>query len=432
MKTDFTYPKVLILSRGFRAGDAITTLNLFSKWPKEKLFGASLAESEYAENLQDFYFIGDKEINYKFLYSLIFTPSRTHIGYKEKPSVYDSGARKSLIRKIYEKVWRPAMLWLDLYEERRDIEISEDLRNWIDDINPDMIYTSVGDRTMAKLLKKIKALYPHIKIIVHCYDEWLSPSYRIWAQKRHYKKSEQIFREILSLSDIRFTATQKMATDYAEKYHLDFTCFTNPVRLVMSENCEKKKSVVPNIVFIGKVGWHNSKAIDSLILAVRELNSEGIKLTVDIFTDTPPDKIRYFLKNEDNNVVFHKPIPNKDIPDLLSMAHLLYLPISIDEKTKLFTKYSMSTKMGEYLGSGTPFIYVGPEGIAMTDFLEDNHYPFVIKTNDIGLLKKHIIKGLKEDHSDMLNRCRQLAEEFFDLGKVSISFVETILNSLRK
>lgn len=432
MKDKGNYPKVLVLSRAFRAGDAVTATNLFSQWPKEKLFGASLAESDYAENFRDFYFIGDKEVSYKPPYSLIFTPSRTHIGYMKKSTASVQNPRKSFIRKMYERIWRPAMLWLDLYEDRMDIEISKDFRKWIEYVNPDVIYTSVGDRPMAKFLKKLKALYPNKKIIIHCYDEWLSPSYRIYSQKRHYKKSELLFREILSISDIRFTATQKMADDYEEKYHLNFNWFTNPVRLAACGSVERKKSIIPNIVFIGKIGWHNSTAIDALIFAVKELNSEGMEIIVEIFTDTNPNQIKYFLKNNDSHVVFHKPIPNTDVPELLCSAHLLYLPISIDEKTKSFTKYSMSTKMGEYLGSGTPFIYFGPEGIAMTDFLKINNYPLVITTNDVAILKNYIVKGLKENYSAMLVKTRKLAEEYFDYEKVSASFAETILTSLEK
>ena len=44
----------------------------------------------------------------------------------------------------------------------------------------------------------------------------------------------------------------------------------------------------------------------------------------------------------------------------MTRADLLYLPLPFGEEFEKFTRYSLSTKMVAYLGSGVPILYHGP------------------------------------------------------------------------
>lgn len=416
---------VLILSRGFRAGDAITTINLFSQWPKERLFCASPVESEYSERVGEFYFLGDKEVSYSFPFNHLGRPAPSHIGSNCGKSVRSVSPRSSF-KRLYEKFGRPLLQYLDRYESRLSLTVSDDFARWIEHISPDVIYTSIGDIAMARFILKLHGLYPQIKILVHGFDDWLSPTYRIINGRRHRRRAESLFREILDIASGYFTSSEKMAGEYSRLYGHDFKCFPNPVRIVANEGTITKNKVA-NVVFTGKVGWHNDTALRQMIDVVNRLNIDGDEtVRFDIYTDTEPDQIALFLGEIPATTVIHPPVPNSEIPAILASAHVLYLPISIDSQTRKFTRYSMSTKMGEYLSSGTPMIYYGPKGIAMTEFLQRHDCADVITENDPMLLNAAVILAIDFPDSKKLLQAKDLADRYFNIDKVSAGFCNSI------
>ena len=59
-------PKILIISEFFEAGDAITTLSLFSKWDKTNIFCASRELNNHSNKFGSTYTLGHNEIKYVF------------------------------------------------------------------------------------------------------------------------------------------------------------------------------------------------------------------------------------------------------------------------------------------------------------------------------------------------------------------------------
>lgn len=417
---------ILIISRGFKSGDAITTLNLFSQWPKEHLYCASLIESEYARGVADFYYLGAREVKYSFPYNLLFRPCPSHRGVASRAVKHKKG---SIIRSIYQKLLRPVMQWLDIYETRLSINISKEFEDWIKDVKPDAIYTSLGDIPTSKFVLEIHKKFPDLKIIVHGFDDWLSPSYRIINETIHRKKAEKLLKDVLYVSSGFFSSSEKMAFEYKSRYGQEFTFFTNPANIIKSD-LKKSKGSTPNIVFTGKVAWHNYSALRDMINALNTINETDIKLIFDIYTDTQEDQIVQFLGSVPEFVKIHPPVPNSEIPPILSSASIVFLPISIDDHTKKFTRYSMSTKMGEYLASGTPMIYYGPKGIAMTEFVEERNCSINVTDRERKQLLKALNKCLTGDNVAMLQNAKFIAEKYFKKEVVGKQFKEKILEIL--
>lgn len=415
---------ILILSRAFRAGDAITTINLFAKWPKEHLFCASPVESEYATNLGGFYLLGDKEITYRFPFNKISRPTPSRIGVNKNITAVKVST-KSLISKIYENFGRPLLQRMDLYETRLRFNISPEFEEWIKRIKPSAIYTSVGDSAMALFVLEIHERFPNIKIIIHGFDDWFSPSYKILNESRHRIKAETLFKRVLDIASGFFTSSEKMAKEYSIKYNRNFICFPNPVKIVNTTN-DTSQCKYPNVVFTGKVGWHNSMALRDMVMAIEQMNKNGKVLYFDIYTDTKSEEIANSLGKLPQSVRIHKPVPNNEIPPILAAASVVYLPISIDSQTAKFTRYSMSTKMGEYLVSGSPMIYYGPEGIAMTEFLLDKNCSELVTSRGTDVLVQALNRAIYQVNEEMLQRAKIIADQFFNLDNVSKRFKDKV------
>lgn len=421
---------ILIISRGFRAGDAITTLNLFSQWPNENLFCASPVESEYVNNFQDYYHLGNREIEYSFPFNHISKPSKSYSGHCERDQNITLN-KKSFKKHIYERWIRPAIQWFGLYDHRFKINISDEFANWVEKIKPVAIYSSIGDLATADFLVKLHHRFPDIKFCVHGFDDWMSPSYKICNERLYRSKAERLFRKILSFSSARFTSSEKMAKDYRIRYNYEFKCFPNPVD-ISSFSLDVRKNVITNIIFMGKVGWHNANAIKIMGQAIDQINQNGTKLQFDIYSQTELNQIEQFVGQMPKSTVVHKSVPNSEIPNILLSAHILYLPISTDSKTAKFTRYSMSTKMGEYLSSGVPVIYIGPKHIAMTDFFVENECAYVITSNSIDNIKNTILNCLKLDNSQLVERGKMIAHEHFNKELENRRFAEELAHIIEQ
>lgn len=423
------FPKILILSRGFRAGDAITILNLFSQFPKEQLFCASLLESEFISYFNEYYVFGSDEVKFHFPFTYLAHKSKSHVA-SANIMVSDVGSSgESLIHKVYKRTVLPLLQRLDMYETRYSMNLSNLFLDWLHKISPDIIYTSIGDIPTARLVLSICMQFPDIKIVVHCFDDWLNPTYKIWNVQKHYLFAEKLLMQILDSATLRFASSEKMAIEYKERYGYDFRCFTNPVKIHTSLT-DIKKSETPNILFAGKVGWHNNTAIRDMMKAVEHLNRIGIVLRFDLYTDCSPEQIAFFLGNVPETTILHKPVLNSRILEILSASHILFLPISITAHTERFTRYSMSTKMGEYIASGIPVLYCGPSTIAMTEFLKSNKCAVVIEECGPQALWEGIMKCLKKDEEivKMTQIGLKLAHLYFDIDIVSEKFAKALLD----
>lgn len=216
-----------------------------------------------------------------------------------------------------------------------------------------------------------------------------------------------------------------MADEYTQRYGKEFFCFPNPVRIQPLQKTISKSSI-PNVVFTGKIGWHNGVAIKEMMVAVERINSTGQEIRFDIYTDTPKSQIEYFVGKIPAFTVVHEPVPNSEVPAILATAHILYLPISTDKQTAKFTKYSMSTKMGEYLSAGVPTIYCGPKGIAMTEFLKQKKCAIVISECTADLLVPAVCNCIGGDNQEMLARGMDIAHNYFNIDYVADKFAKNI------
>lgn len=419
--------RVLILSRSFRAGDAITTLNLFSQWPKSNLFCASMVETEFTSNFNEYYVFGADEVQFRFPFTNFVHIGKSHIATNKFVELISNDQKRTLKKIVYGHLLLPIFQRIDLYETRYQMLLSDKFINWIVKISPDIIYTSIGDIPMANFILEVYKRFPNVKIAIHGFDDWLSPTYKIFNESKHRQQAEVIFKRILDIAAYRFTSSEKMALEYKNRYGYVFRCFPNPVKLD-AYYLTVKKTLIPNIVFVGKIGWHNNLSIKNLVKVVDHLNQEGTRIQFDIYTDITPEQIHYFLGSIADSTVIHKPVANIQIPSILAAAHVLFLPISISDSTEKYTRYSMSTKMGEYLSSGVPIIYCGPPSIAMTEFLKSKNCAIVVEGPGEQYVKKALVKVLtdSEEVRMMCVRGIELAKSYFNIEIVSQDFAKEL------
>ena len=113
------------------------------------------------------------------------------------------------------------------------------------------------------------------------------------------------------------------------------------------------------------------------------------------------------------HVVQFTPDP-RDAEKDMAQADLLYLPMPFEKHLKNFGKFSMSTKMVSYLGSGLPIFYHGPAEAAAADLLTRHKAAAVCTELAPKKIAEELLRGVREREM-IVNGALALAKDQFML-----------------
>jgi glycosyltransferase involved in cell wall biosynthesis len=103
-------------------------------------------------------------------------------------------------------------------------------------------------------------------------------------------------------------------------------------------------------------------------------------------------------------------------------ADLLYMPIPFGEAYEKFARYSLSTKMVTYAGSGVPILYHGPEASAACELLSKNNAAFLLNTLEPEEIAGRLAGLTAEKRTEVARNALTLAQREFMLVDQSRKF----------
>jgi hypothetical protein len=114
----------------------------------------------------------------------------------------------------------------------------------------------------------------------------------------------------------------------------------------------------------------------------------------------------------------------------MQQADLLYMPIPFGEEHANFARYSLSTKMITYAGSGVPILYHGPTTSAAYDLLNQHRAAVSITTLDPEEIARAFVTMSVRQRTDAAANALVLAEREFMLDDQAQKFWGTIASCL--
>lgn len=420
--------KVLIIGHSFQeTGIGITLQNLFSKFPKDTLYCASSTFSKNDAVFKEFYLLGNKEIKISFPFNLFEKVHNSCILNKtNNVSEINKSKKTSFKRNLYMGFVRPIITFLKIYNYRSSFVVSNELMQWIRSIQPDIIYSALGSLSITQFIQGIHEKYPQAKLAIHMMDDWLSTQSEQTLFSTHYQKQlHQSFNALIHKSSIRIAISEKMAEEYKNQYGFSFSVFHNPVNvdqyLQLSKDLGEEK--IKKIVYIGKINKDNYDVINDIILAVNQINSAKDRLSFHVYTPANPIYLKQHLKKS-SSLIVHLPISHNKIPSVLANGDLLILPLSFREKSKKYTRFSISTKLTEYMASKTPILVYAPKDIALSEYVIKHKVAVCLTKRNIDLLSTYIDALLTDDAKikEITENAFRIVSEKHSLQVVSSSF----------
>lgn len=260
--------------------------------------------------------------------------------------------------------------------------ISRKQHKLIKEFNPDVIYTTAANLAVMKIVNKLSKKYK-IHIIPHFMDNWQEALE--WSNnpflKKYKRKIDINVAKMYKHSKYAFGISSRMAKVYEERWGIPHSYLMNAVDLEKF-HCEGK--LISNKVSMLYAGglhlnrWKSLLEICKLFPIIEQ--KTGKKYFLDVFC---PEKDQIYSSFFDERyVLFHKPVPHDDIKKLFEKSDIL---LHIETEMLLndkYAKYSLTTKLPEYLSSGRRFFYYGPEQLFLTQYLIDSELCLVCYSHD--------------------------------------------------
>ncbi len=424
------FPKVLILNQPFNSisGGGITLSNLFKGWPKDKLavscLGNLITEQTQLDACDHYYQLGHKEHIWRFPLSLLkrkYPSGKVKISKKEKKikPIKKSALRENLLKGYIN----PFLKWLGVLNWASTLQLSPELRLWLDEFNPDVIYAQ-AQRREAVIFCRLVQEYLKKPMVFHMMDDWLEvlPGEGILGNYWHRKIGDE-FSEMLAQSARHFSISEPMGKAYQERYGFQFSTFHNPIELSFWNKSQRKAYDFGDkiqILYAGRMGLGIQSSLETMAKCLEDLNKTGgkpIELVLQVGKKPSWADAYSCIKHRGF-------VPYEELPDRFSGADLLFLPYDFTPSATAFIKYSMPTKASEYMISGTPILIFAPEDTALVRYAKDYKWAKVVTKNKVGELKAALIELIdsKEVRSTVASQAIEIAEQRHDALRVREAF----------
>jgi len=343
----------------------------------------------------------------KFIKALKTIEKNKHLN-KSKPSNKSNLENSTVIRLTNTGVrcsqlmsWKPFVF---------HIHIKKKLLDTVKSFGPTVIYTQGYSYDM---LKYVNLLSEKIScpVVIHTLDDWMETQYKKGLLSAiPFSRFTTLFKKILNNGQIHMVANPDlknyMIKKYGGNYKFVMNCCEYPKVL---EDRTKNISKVLKITYTGGLMLERHETLNQIAKCVNTINSNGKIFELHIYA---PDSHTEGYKNiMEESIIFHKNVNHNEVNSILNSSDILIHAESFNPNIAAFTRYSLSTKIPEYLAAGRPLVYLGPFNIGVGKFLKDNKIG--IYTNNLVELKEKLLLLYQKD-----DYYREVAEEGYKKGRI--------------
>lgn len=329
--------------------------------------------------------------------------------------IYKSGRKiKSLMYFLRNLIWR-----LNTWNSRK-------LNDWIDEFNPEVIFLVAGDYTFSIELALKICKKRNIPLVVFFGDDYyfLEERKKSILNKWNYYSFKKSFNELFSYLKAYICASDKMLDLYTDKFFKEgYAIMTPTIVNNESESCMNNNI---KISYMGNLGYERWKPLIEIGKCLKEIN-----LQIDIYSHEKRGDVLSELSTE-NGIKFHGAVSSREVKSIIESSTIIVHVESIKEEIKNKTRYSMSTKIAESLGSGVCLFAYGPEDVSSIEYLIENNAACVVTRKEDLKSKLYAILENKELRKKHINNAYKLASSRHDFNKNTHIFYKIIAESLNK
>ena len=365
---DYSDKRLLIISNNvlsYTQDNGKTILSFFDSVPKECVRQLYFSGENPGVSGYKYFQISDNDI-----IKGVFSRKRRGRAYDEVNSDVEvssfahNQARKktALMRLIRECLWYKK--W-----------ISDQLINWLDEYKPTAIFFVAGDSLFAyQITEFIRNRYKS-SLSVFITDDYVMPrTNESFLSRYRRKKVLESMKKCVTDADQFFTVSEPMRQAYLKLFNKDSHKIVNMTEsMKLNGNDESKENDKITLIYAGGLYYGREDVLGSIGKVISQYNSAGPskKAFLKIYTNQTPDQALLDKINIPDASSFCGSLDRSQLAVELNNSDILVFVESSDPLQKEKTRFSLSTKVTEYLSLGKPIFAVGPSDIGSMDYLFD-------------------------------------------------------------
>lgn len=249
---------------------------------------------------------------------------------------------------------------------------SSKLLKWLDSINPDAILFVAGDSIFAyDICSFIQKRYSS-RLTVYVTDDYvMSRKQESLIEKKRRKIIKGRMDYVLNRSKCFYTISKPMQTTYKELFNKDSYLAVNMASDLRDESIKKTEDEII-LLYAGSFYYGRAQVLGKLALSIRNYNEkhESKAKLLMYCNREPSDEIKKVICVSGASE-YRGSLDSEQLKVNLNMADILVFVESFDPEQVEKVKFSLSTKIPEYMSVGKPIIAIGPPGIGSMDYLKD-------------------------------------------------------------
>lgn len=248
---------------------------------------------------------------------------------------------------------------------------SKELKAFLDDFKPEVLVCPIESYIHFNSINEYIIRRCNPKVIGFLWDDnftYKQEPFNFWHQLHRVWLRKSVHRIAEKCCEI-FCLSPKMKEECDKEFGVDSLLLTKPIfnqgMFKPYEICKPVKMLYTGNLFVGR-----DKTIKMIADALREINKDGVKVVLDIYTKseiTPNTRKRIEI---DGICCIHRSIPQNEVFKLQEEADILLFAESLERKKNQGARLSFSTKITDYFRAGRCIWAVGSPTLGPIDYLQ--------------------------------------------------------------
>jgi glycosyltransferase involved in cell wall biosynthesis len=371
---------------GYPSGFGETLYNLFSGFPSEKLWSAHPAHAKPAEEKR----LG-QSIELPSPSRPRWLPSRISLAYYPLLKMQQFRASRDAVRQLAQVVQKHS------------------IRN--------LLVIPVSPWIMSAALALHKQ-YSKLNLVFFVMDDW--QGHHECHQLPYTRRRQRLLSELIQRANVRYAISREMAAHYEESFGKSWTVIHNGVRndsLPETNGSSKPRQVL----LAGDVNVFRFDAVMAFAEAVErhnQRNGEPIEFTV--MGDVAEQHRSSLSALRAVKMLSRR--SHSECLEAMRAADLLYLPLAFGKRSSRISRYSLPTKLPEYLATGKSVFFHAPQDSAMFRVAERYDLTPRLATIEPAALDAFVETWANGDGANCLDKAKRALREEFDIDTLAARF----------
>jgi glycosyltransferase involved in cell wall biosynthesis len=313
--------------------------------------------------------------------------------------------------------------------------VSDELRRWLDELKPQVLYTILGSPGYIDLVNAIQRVWD-IPVVVHFMDDGLADPrkpglFSVWVSSMHRVK----LRGLLARTSVGMAIGPHMAAEYERRYRMPFLAFQNTVDIAEWDALRRPARPVAEparLLYSGSLfRYAQVEGLADCCRAVETLVGQGRNIRVQIRTPLAVYGTEVSRIPQSPSIAVGDVVGREQYMRDLVEADVLLLPVSFDRHAVHHIRLSMPSKLPEYLASGTPILVYGPPEVAQVRYAREHGWGYVVDERDPARLCQAIAKLIEDQplRRQLTDAAARTVRAFHDATQVRARFQSALCSA---